>query len=189
MITLIKLVTLITSQIYRFSCMWWEHLSKCSLVVVLVVQSLSCVLLCDAWLSCPSPSPGACSNSCPLSPWCHPTISSSVVLFFFCLQSFTASGSFLVNWLYTSGGQSTGASATESALPMNIQDWSPLGWTGWISLQSKGLSKVFSSTTVQKHQCFGAQPSLWSNSHMYTWPLQNHNLIIWTFVSKIMSAL
>ena len=100
---------------------------------------------------CPSPTPRVYSNSCPLSQWCHPTISSSVVLFSSCLQSFPASGSFQMSQLFTSGGQRTGVSASASVLPMNTQDWFPLGWTGWISLQSKGLSRVFSNTTVQKH--------------------------------------
>ena len=109
---------------------------------------------------CPSPTPGVYSNSCPLSRWCHPTISSSVVLFYSCLQSFPASGSFPMNQFFASGGQSTGVSASASVLPMNTQDWSPLGWTGWISLQLKGLSRVFSNTTVQKHQFFGSQLSL-----------------------------
>ena len=108
---------------------------------------------------CPSPTPGVYSNSCPLSRWCHPTISSSVVPFSR-LQSFPASGSFPISQFFASGGQSIGVSASTSVLPMNIQDWSPLGWTGWISLQSKGLSRVFSSTTVQKHQFFGTQLSL-----------------------------
>ena len=117
-------------------------------------------------LSCPSPTPGTCSNSCPLSQWCHPTISS----FSPCLQSFPASGSFPTDHFFTSGGQSIGAS--ESVLPMNIQDRFPLGWTGWISFQSKGLSSVFSNTTIQKHQFFGAQPSLWSNSHIHMWLLE-----------------
>ena len=107
-----------------------------------------------------SPSPGAYSNSRPLSQWCHPTISPSVIPFSSCPQSFLASGSFLTSQLFSSGVQSTGASASASVLPMNIQDWSPLGWTGWISLQSKGLSWVFSNTTVQKHQFFSAQLSL-----------------------------
>ena len=109
---------------------------------------------------CPSPSPGACSNSCPLSQWCHPTISSSVVPFSSCPQSFPASGSFQMNRLLTSGGQSIGPSASASVLPMNIQDWFPLGWTGWISLQSKGLSRVLSNTTVRKHKFFSVQLSL-----------------------------
>ena len=104
-----------------------------------------------ARLPCPSSFPGACSNSCPLSQWCHPTISSSVVPFSSRLQSFPASGSFPMSQLFTSGGQSIGASALASVLPMNIQDWFPLGLTGWISLQLKGLSRVFSNTTVKKH--------------------------------------
>ena len=108
---------------------------------------------------CPSPNPGACSNLCPSSQWCHPTISSSVVPFS-CLQSFPASGSFPMSQFFTSGGQSIGVSVLASILPMNTQDWSRLGWTGWISLQSKGLSRVFSNTTVQKHQFFGIQLSL-----------------------------
>ena len=111
-------------------------------------------------LPCPSPTHGAYSNSCPSSWWCHPTISSSLVPFSFCLQSFPASGSFQMSQFFTSGGQSIEVSASASVLPMNTQDWSPLGWTGWISLQSKGLSRVFSNTTVQKHQFFGAQLSL-----------------------------
>ena len=105
----------------------------------------------------------ACSNSCPLSRWCHPAISSSGVPFSSCFQSFPASGSFPMSQFFASGGQSIGASASTSVLPMNIQDWFLLGWTGWISLLSKGLSKVFSNTIVQKHQFFGAQPSLWSS--------------------------
>ena len=121
-------------------------------------------------LPCPSPTPRAYSNSCPLSWWWHPTISSSVVPFSSCLQSFPASGSFPISQLFASGGQSIGVSASSSVLPMNIEDWFPLGWTGWISLQSKGLSRVFSNTTVQQHQFFGAQPSSQSNSHIHTWP-------------------
>ena len=109
---------------------------------------------------CPLPTPKVYSNSCPLSRWCHPTISSSVIPFFSCLQFFPASGSFPMSQFFASDDQSTGVSASASALPMNIQDWSPLGWTGWISLQSKGLSRVFSSTTVQKHQFFSDQLSL-----------------------------
>ena len=109
---------------------------------------------------CPLPTPRVYSNSCPLSHWCHPTISSSVVPFSSCLQSFLATGSFQMGQFFASGGQSTGVSASASVLPMNTQDWSPLGWTGWISLQSKGLSRIFSNTTVQKHQFFGAQLSL-----------------------------
>ena len=121
---------------------------------------------------CPSPTPGAYSNSCPLSWWCHPAISSSVVPFSSCLQSFPASGSFQMSRFFAAGGQSIGASASTSVLPMNIQDWSPLGLTGWISLQSKILSRVLSNTTVQNQQFFGAQLSLWSNSHIHTWLLE-----------------
>ena len=121
---------------------------------------------------CPSPTLGACSNSCPSSQWCHPTISSFVVPFSSCLQSFPASGSFQMSQFFASDGQSIGVSALASVLPMNIQDWFPLGWTGWISLQSKGLPSVFSSTTVQKHQFFGTQFSLQSSSHIHTWPLE-----------------
>ena len=126
----------------------------------------------DARLPCPSPTPGACSNSCPSSRWCHPAISSSDVPFSSHLQSFQASGSFPINPFFASGGQNVGVSASPSVLPMNIQDWFPLGWTCWISLQSKGLSRVFSNTTDEKHQFFGAQLSLWSNSHIHTWLLE-----------------
>ena len=128
------------------------------------VQSLSCVQLCDSMNRsrppCPSPALGVYPNSCPLSWWCHLTISSSVAPFSSCPQSFPASVSFQMGQLFASGGQSTGVSTLTSVLPMNTQDRFPLGWTGWISWQSKGLSKVFSNTTVQKHQFFGAQPSL-----------------------------
>ena len=121
---------------------------------------------------CLSPTPGVYSNSCPLSRWCHPTISSSVVPFSSCLQSFPASGSFQMRHFLASGGQSIGVSASASVLPMNTQDWSPLEWTSWVSLQSKGISRVFYNTTVQKHQFFGAQLFLQSNSHIYTWLLE-----------------
>ena len=117
---------------------------------------------------CPSPTPGVHPNSCALSQGCHPAISSSIVPFSSCPQSLLASGSFPVSQLFTSGGQSIGVSASASVLPMNTQGWSPLGWTDWISLQSKGLSRVFSNTTVQKHQFFGTQPSSQSNSHIHT---------------------
>ena len=109
---------------------------------------------------CPSPTSGVYRNSCPSSQWCHPTISSSVIPFSSRLLSFPASGSFPMSQFFKSGGQSTGVSGSESLLPMNTQDWSPLWWTGWISLQSKGLSRIFSNTIVQKHQFFGAQLSL-----------------------------
>ena len=118
---------------------------------------------------CPSPTPGVHSDPCPLSWWCHPTISSSVVPSSSCPQSFPASGSFQMSRPFTWGGQNIGVSASISVLPMNTQDWSPLGWTGWITLQSKGLSRVFSNTTVQKHQFFGTQLFLWSNFHICTW--------------------
>ena len=122
--------------------------------------------------SCPSLSPIICSNSCPLSQWCHPTISSSVTHFCACSLSFPASGSFSVSLLFISGGQSVGALASASVLPMNIQDWFPLGLTGLISLLSQGLSRVFSSTTIWKHQFISLQTSLWFNSHIHTWLLE-----------------
>ena len=121
---------------------------------------------------CPSPTPRVYSNSCPLNRWFHPTVSSSVIPFSSCPQPFPASGSFQMSQLFTSGGQSIGVSALSSVLPMNTQDWSSLGWTGWISWQSKGLSRVFSNTTVQKHQFFGVQLSSQSSSHVHTWPLE-----------------
>ena len=119
---------------------------------------------------CPSPTPRVHSNSCPSIRWCHPAISSSVVPFSSFSQSFPASESFPMSQPFAWGGQSIGVSALESVLPMNTQDWSPLGWTGWISLQPKGLSGVFSNTTVQKHQFFSAPLSSQSNSHIRTWP-------------------
>ena len=134
------------------------------IIVFVIVSVMSNSLwsrgLQHARLPCPSPFPGACSDSHPLSQWCHPTTSSSVVPFSSCLQSFPASGSFLMSQVITSGGQSIRASALASVLPINIQDWFPLGLTDLISLQSKGLSRVFFNTTVQKHQFFSAQPSL-----------------------------
>ena len=120
-------------------------------------------------IPCPWPIPGASSNSCPLNQWCHPTISSSIEPFTSCLQSFPASGSFPVSQFFASDEQSIGVSASASILPMSIQDWFPLGWTGWISLLSKGLSRVFTNTTVQRRQFFGTQLSLWSNSYIQTW--------------------
>ena len=123
-------------------------------------------------LPCPLLSQEVCSNSGPLSQWYHPTISSSVVPFSSHLQSFPAPGSFPMSQFFTSGGQSIGVSASASVLPMNIRDWFPLGLTGWISLQSKGLSRVFSNATVQSPQFFGPQPSLYSNSHIHTWLLE-----------------
>ena len=127
---------------------------------------------------CSSPTPGVYPNSCPLSQWCHPTISSSVIPFSSCPQSFPASGSFQMSQLFMSGGQNTGVSASTSVLPVNTQDWSPLGWTGWIALQSKGLARVFSNTTIQKHQLL---------SHPYMTTGKTIALTIWTFVDKVMS--
>ena len=121
---------------------------------------------------CQSPTPGVYSNSGSSSQWCHPAISSSVIPFSSCPQSLPASGSFPTSQLFAWGGQCTGVSASASVLPMNTQDWFPLGWTCWISLQSKGLSRVFSNTIVQKHQLFGTQLSLESNSHIYIWLLE-----------------
>ena len=158
-----------------------EHLFMCLLAISAMSQFSSVQSLSHVWLfatpwtaapPCPSPTPGAHSNSCPSRCWCHPTISSSVVPFSSHLQSFPASGSFPISRCFTSGGQSIGVSVSASVLPMNTQDWFTLGWTGWISLQSKGLSRVFSNITVQKHPFFSAQLSLWSNSHIHTWPLE-----------------
>ena len=143
----------------------WEILNMVASVSVqfshsVVSDSLQPHGLQNARPPCPSPTPRVYSNSCPLRQWCRPTISSSVIPFFSCLQSVPASGSFQMSQLFPSGGQTIGVSASTSLLPMNTQDWSPLGWTGWISLQSKGLSRVFSNTTVQKHQFFCTQLSL-----------------------------
>ena len=122
--------------------------------------------------SCPSPTPGVHPNPCPLSRWCHATILYSIVPFSSFPQSFPASGSFQMSQLFASGGQSIGVSASKSVLPMNTQNWYSLGWTSWISLQSKALSRVFSNTTVQKFQFFGTQLSSQSNSHIHIWPLE-----------------
>ena len=122
----------------------------------------------NARLPCPSPTPGACSNSCPSSWWCHPTISSSVVPVSSCLQSFPSSGSFPMTQFFTSGGWTIGVFSFSISPPMTIRDWFPLGWAGWISLQSKELSRVFSNNIVAKHQFLCAQVSIWSNSHTYT---------------------
>ena len=122
--------------------------------------------------SCPSPTPRVHSDSRPLSRWCPPTITSSVVPFSSCPQSLPASESFPMSQLFAWGGQSTRVSASASVLPKNTRGWSPLWWTGWVSSQSKGLSRVFSTTSIQKHQFFGAQLSSQSNSHIHTWPLE-----------------
>ena len=144
---------------------------------ILQLLSFSCQVMSDSlWphglqharLPCPSLSPRVCSDSCPLSQWCYLNISSSASLFSLCLQSFLAPGSFPMSRLFASGGPSIGASASASVLPMHIQSWFPLGLTGLISLQSKGLLRVFSNATVWKHQFFGTQPSLWSNYHIHT---------------------
>ena len=135
----------------------------------IVFNSLRTLGLQHARPPCPSPTPRIYSNSCPLSWWCHPAISSSVVPFSSCPQSFPASGFFPMSQLFSSGGQGIGVPASASVLPMNIHSWFPLGWTGLISFQYKGLSSVFSNTTFQ---FFGAQPSLWSSSHIYTWLLE-----------------
>ena len=153
----------------------WAVMNFCCCCCCLIAQSYPTLCthkLQHTRLSRPSPSPRACSNSCPLSWWCHPTLSSSVISFSSCLHSVPASGSFQMSQFFASGGQIIGVAASTSVLPMNIQDWLPLGWTGWISLQSKGLSRVFSNTTVQKHLFFSTQLSLGSNSHIHTWPLE-----------------
>ena len=139
----------------------------------------------------PSPTLGVYSNSCPSSQWCHPTISSSVVPFFSCLPSFPPSGSFQMSQLFTSGGRSTGASASASVLPVNIQGWLPSGLTGLISLLSNGPSRGFSNTTVPKHQFFGAQPSLWSNSHSHPYMTTGKTIALTrrTFVGTVKSLL
>ena len=143
-----------------------------------------------ARLLCPSLSPGVFSDSCPLSWWCHPTISSSVVPFPSCPQSLPASGSFPMSWFFTSGHQSVGVSASASVLPVSIQGWFPLGLTALISLQSKGLARAFSRTAIWKHQFFGAQPYLWFNSHIHTWLLEKPKLWLYgLFVGKVMSLL
>ena len=149
--------------------MWGQFSSVTQLCLTLQPHGLQ-----HTRLPCPSPTPRACSNSCPSSQWCHPTISSSVIPFSSCCQSFPASGSFPVSQFFASGGQSIGALTSASVLLMNIQDWFPLGLTGLI-LQSKGLSRVFSNTSVQKHQFFDAQLSLWSNSHIRIDYWKNHS--------------
>ena len=149
-------------------------------------DSLQCHGLQHTRIPCPSPTPRACSNLGPLSWWCQPTISSPVISFSSHLQTFPASGSFPMSRFFTSGGQSTGVLALASVLPVNIQDWFPLGWTGWISLQSKGLSS-FSNTMVQKHQFFRAQLSLVQLSYPYMTTGKTMVFTIWTIVGKVMS--
>ena len=164
----------IYNYIYYFKYVFWMF-SLISVPFSSVNQS--CPVLCDPMNRSTPGLPsitnsGVYSNSCPSSRWCHPAISSSVVPFSFCSQSLPASGSFPVSQLFAWGGQSIGVSASASVPPVNTQDWSPSGWTGWISLQSKGFSRVFSNTTVQKHQFFGFQLSSQSNSHIHTQPLE-----------------
>ena len=156
-----------------------ESYSTKSIYIYIRSDQISCSVVSDSlWPHepqnarppCPSPTPGVHPDSCPLSQWCHPAISSSVVPFSSCPQSLPASEYFPMSQLFTWGGQSTGVSALVSFLPKNTQGWSPSEWTGWISLQSKGLSRVFSNITVQKPQFFSAQLSSQSNSHIHTWP-------------------
>ena len=177
----------------RLWVIWWLHhfiiISPFSLILLaqfscsVMSNSLWAYGLKHARLPNTSPTPGACPNSCPYLPssrgssrWCHPTILSSVIPFSSHLQSFRVSRSFPMSEFFTSGGQSIGASVSASILPMNIQDWFPLGLTGLICLQCKGLLRVLSNTTVQKHQFFSAQLSLWSNSHIHTWLLEKPKL-------------
>ena len=143
-----------------FSCIWFMSFSSVQFSCSVVSDSLQPYKPQHTRPPCPSPTPGVHPKPCPLCQWCHPTISFSVIPFSSCPQSFPASGSFPTSQLFASGGQNIGVLASTSVLPMNTQDWSPLGWTGWISLQSKGLSRVFSNTTVQKHQFFSTQLSL-----------------------------
>ena len=153
----------------------YQHMSPLLFSCSVMSSSLQPHGLQHTRLFYPSPSPGACWNSCPLSWWCHPTISSSVLPFPFCLQSFPASGSFPISHLFAWDGQSIRASASASVLPMNIQGWFPLGLIGLISLLSKELSTIFSSTTIQKHRFFCIQSSLWSNSHIVHDYWKNHS--------------
>ena len=164
----IKILLYIIYMYNRYYILYYVHIYVYIIHTHTSVQFTHSVVSNSFWphglqhtrIPCLSPTPTACSNSRPSSRWCHPTISSSVIPFSSCLQSFPASGSFQISQLFTSGGQSIGVSASAWVLPMNIQDWFPLGWTGWISLQSKGLSRIFFNTTVLKHQFLGAQLSL-----------------------------
>ena len=167
----------------------WSYLTFSQFSCSVMSHSLQTHGLQHSRLPCPSPTLGDCSNSCPLSQWCHPTISSSVVPFSSCLQSFPASGSFPVSQFLASGGQSFGASASASVLPKNSQDWLPLGLTGLISLQSKGLSRVFSNTIVPKHQFFGSVFFMVQLSHPYMTTGKTIALTRRTFVGKVMSLL
>ena len=169
--------------LWLFRSLWFPHCVFVDLLLFscsVVSGSLQPHGLQHTRLPCCSPAPGelmnSCSDSYPLNQWCHLTILSSVVPFFSCLQSFSASGSFPISQFFASGGQTrASALASASILPMNIQEWFPLGLIGLLSFQSKGLSRVFSNTTVQKHQFCGPQPSLWYNSHMHTWLQKSHS--------------
>ena len=164
------------SLIYMSLYLKWishrQHISSVQFSRSVMSDSLRPHELQHARPPCPSPTPGVHSDSRPSSEWCYPAISSSVVPFSSCPQSLPVSESLPMSQLLVRGGQSTGVSALASFLPKNTQSWSPLEWTGWISLQSKGLSRVFSNTTVQKHQFFSAHLSSQSNSHIHTWPLE-----------------
>ena len=164
----------------------WENFPLCLLFFScwLVTYSLWHHGLQHARLPCTSLSPRVCANSCPLNQWCHPTVSSSVVPFSSCPQCFPASGSFQMSQFFTDG-QIIGFSASTSVLPMNTQDWSAFGWTGWVYLWSKGLSTVFSNITIQKHQFFSAKLCLWSNSHTHTWLLETIALTRQTFIDNV----
>ena len=153
-------------------CYNWKIILPEYLLLFSQVQLFAAHELQHSRLLSPSLSPGVCSNSCPLSQWCHPTISSSVALFSSYPQSFPGSGSFPMSWFFTSGGQSIGALVSASVLPIDIWGWFPLGLTGLISLLSKGFLRGFFSTTVQMYQFFNTQPSLWFNIHIHTWLLE-----------------
>ena len=164
------IINVCSSKLVSFRVVFYISISSVQFSHSVVSNSLRPHELQHARPPCPSPTPGIHSDSRPLSQWCHPAISSSVVPFSSCPQSLPISESFPMSQLFAWGGQSTGVSALASFLPKKSQGWSPSEWTGWISLQSKGLSRVFSNTTVQKHQFFRAQPSSQSNSHIHTWP-------------------
>ena len=182
----------------KWCFLWYSHIFNFPLELSLKLHitssvQFSCSVVSDslqphelqhARPPCSSQTPGVHPNPCPSSQWCQPAISSSVIPFASCLQTLPASGSFPMSQPFMWGGQSIGVSASASVLPMNTHHWSPLGWTGWISLQSKGLSRVFTSTTVQKHQYFGAQLSSQSNSHIHTWPLEKPLALFVVMLSK-----
>ena len=167
--TKVRLVKAMVFPVVMYGCESWT-VKQPSAAAAAAKSLQSCPTLCDPMNRRPPglpplPTPGVHPNPCPLSQWCQPTISSSVIPFSSCPQSFPVSGSFQMSQLFASGGHNIGVSASTSVLPMNTQDWFPIGWTGWIFLQSKGFSRVFSSTTVQKHQFFSTQLSLYQLSH------------------------